>query len=405
MRWTIVAILCVGCASGGDPDVTETGQHADAGVDSSLDAQNDGASTCDPSADPCPPSQHCSELLHECIDGCRSDDGCDGRKCDVANHECVGCVSGSDCTAGEVCSAGNCVPSCSGTNPCPGAFTCCTPACVDMQSNVDNCGKCGNACSVANGKAVCTAGACAVGKCDPPFADCDGKAGNGCETNTSSDVANCGGCGKACAPAHATGKCVVGGCVVDACNGGFANCDGKQDNGCEADLAHDPSNCGACGSAPGEVCNLRDDNCNGACDENDGCRVAVSRSVSSKEHFYTTDATEAGCCGYTVENSPYFWLYSSSQPDTTAFYRCYDASLGRHFYTTSSTCEVWGASALEGTMGFIGTKEVCGATALYRLTKNNDHLFTIDAAEKAGAISGGWIDEGVAGWVWTASHG
>jgi hypothetical protein len=32
------------------------------------------------------------------------------------------------------------------------------------------------------------------------------------------------------------------------CTAGFADCDGKQDNGCEANLTRDKKNCGACGN-------------------------------------------------------------------------------------------------------------------------------------------------------------
>ncbi|MGZ3419423.1 MAG: hypothetical protein ACXWUG_25365 [Polyangiales bacterium] len=398
MRFGIAAILLsMSCVNGGsdDPPFVRT----DGGADTTT--SEDASTTCDPAADPCTPDKHCSPLLRECIDGCHADEGCGGKKCDVANHECVTCVSNGDCTAGEVCSAGECVPMCSASSPCPGALTCCSAACVDPATNLENCGGCGNPCTIAHGKGACTGGKCNVSTCELPYSDCDKDSKTGCETDTSSNDAHCGGCDHPCASKNGTGKCVSGACTI-TCNGSFADCDKNPTNGCEADLAHDPSNCGACGNAPAETCNMKDDNCNGKCDDVAGCRVAVHRSVNATEHFYTTDATEAACCGYTVESSPYFYLYSSPAPDTVAFYRCYS---GRHFYTTSSTCEVYGASAVESTMGYIGTKETCGSTALYRLTKSSDHLFTTDPTERDAAKSAGWVDEGIAGWVWRTPTG
>jgi hypothetical protein len=58
------------------------------------------------------------------------------------------------------------------------------------------------------------------------------------------------GCGaSACMPCSlpltATAKCLAGQCVPDTCAQGRADCDGKPDNGCEADLSA-PANCGSC---------------------------------------------------------------------------------------------------------------------------------------------------------------
>jgi hypothetical protein len=193
-------------------------------------------------------------------------------------------------------------------------------------------------------------------------------------------------------------------CKVTSCSSGFADCNGNGADGCEVDLARDPNNCGSCGSKPAETCNLRDDNCNGVCDDLDGCRVGIHRSRSG-DYFYTSSASEAACCGYVVENLNYYYLYNDGGADRTAFYRCYNSSLGRHFYTTSSTCEVWGAGAVEGIIGQIGTTPTCGSVPLYRIRGTMGHMFTTDAGERATAIAGGWIDEGIAGYVWKSPRG
>ncbi len=288
-----------------------------------------------------------------------------------------------------------------------GAHSCCAGKCVDTGHDLANCGGCGQACQPAHASGVCLSGSCSIGSCAAPFADCDGNAADGCEVDTSSSSSNCGACFTPCAPpAGASAGCSGSACTITGCPAGMADCDHVFSNGCETNLATDPNNCGACGAKPVEVCNLKDDNCNGRCDDVAGCRVAVDRSVnhSTGEHFYTTSGTEAACCGYTVEDAPYYYLYNASQPGLVPFYRCRLAS-GFHFYTTSATCEGSPGATLEGQMGWIATGAVCGSTPLYRLASGNDHLFTTSSAERASAIAGGYTSEGTAGWVWLTPQG
>jgi hypothetical protein len=93
--------------------------------------------------------------------------------------------------------------------------------------------------------------------CTPGYADCNGKVDDGCETTlgTSSD---CGECGAECSNPHgvthctatsATGTTFTVGSVEcrPTCATGFADCDLKPDNGCETDLNSDTLNCSACG--------------------------------------------------------------------------------------------------------------------------------------------------------------
>jgi len=44
------------------------------------------------------------------------------------------------------------------------------------------------------------------------------------------------------------GVCENGAIAIKSCNKGFADCDGKPDNGCEIDIMNDNDNCGACGN-------------------------------------------------------------------------------------------------------------------------------------------------------------
>ena len=115
---------------------------------------------------------------------------------------------------------------------------------VDLQTSLAHCGACGAACSGPD--AQCSGGECTVG-CPEGMGDCDGEAANGCETPLNT-VDNCGGCGSRCDPANGTGDCAAGTCTIASCDAGFENCDGSSSNGCEARLESDPGNCGSCGN-------------------------------------------------------------------------------------------------------------------------------------------------------------
>lgn len=45
---------------------------------------------------------------------------------------------------------------------------------------------------------MCAAGACAIGACNPGFANCDAMAMNSREVNLQTDRASCGACGNVC---------------------------------------------------------------------------------------------------------------------------------------------------------------------------------------------------------------
>ena len=86
--------------------------------------------------------------------------------------------------------------------------------------------------------------------CSRGRADCDRNPLNGCEAELNTNE-NCMACGHACTAAHATAACtgaLVGvGCLIDACDRGFADCNRAYSDGCEVSTDADPANCGACG--------------------------------------------------------------------------------------------------------------------------------------------------------------
>ena len=195
-----------------------------------------------------------------CQPGWNDCDGIDANGCEA------------DLTLATTC--GSCSGACSGTTPfcdpapdlatatCVSAClapsgTLCGSTCVDPTSDATNCGGCGTACAFANASATCVGGACALGACEPAWADCDASAGNGCETSTTR-LATCGSCTSACDLPNAEEWCVEGACEVTGCERGFGDCDAMSANGCEADL-RSASSCGDCatqctGATP--VCGL-----------------------------------------------------------------------------------------------------------------------------------------------------
>jgi hypothetical protein len=94
-------------------------------------------------------------------------------------------------------------------------------------------------------------------------ANCDGVLGN--QPNLQTDVHNCGACGNDClaGAVHATYACVVGACKFQGCQAGY------HDNGASPDGVAGDEKCGyPCTFASAqEACNGVDDNCDGQIDE------------------------------------------------------------------------------------------------------------------------------------------
>lgn len=191
----------------------------------------------------------CTGALADC-DG--DEASCETDLSSDVNH-CGGCVS--TCTFDAevadphgllVCAAGDCAPVCNaGWGDCDGDYT---TGCETAVNSVAQCGACGFDCAVQLvHAAVTTCNAtsfqCEVVGCAAGFGDCDGSHATGCETDLYT-TADCGGCSamaanEACTglPQVTTSTCPAGTCVIDACAGGFGDCDGMAANGCEQEFA------------------------------------------------------------------------------------------------------------------------------------------------------------------------
>ncbi|MCU0657003.1 MAG: MopE-related protein [Polyangiaceae bacterium] len=237
----------------------------------------------------------------ECDSGRADCDGNANNGCEVLTNEnplhCGGC--------GKVCSSVNATPTCSNgvCQPiCKAGFADCDgePAngCeTNLNTNKDNCGTCGNTCNSSNGVATCSGGTCGL-SCSSGFGDCDLNAVNGCETNTNTNVNNCGGCGNACSSVNGTPSCSQGNCAI-ACLGSFRNCDSNAANGCEIDTSSDVNNCGTCGNK----CNST--NGTATCD-NGVCKIAAcnagfgncdNNAANGCETNTNTANNNCGTCG------------------------------------------------------------------------------------------------------------
>ena len=105
---------------------------------------------------------------------------------------------------------------------------------------------------------IATGNLCVSTDCPPPFATCAGESGV-CTTDTSRDIDHCGACANKCPKPprnfHGTALCAACKCQI-ACADLYADCNAKQDDGCETSTANDPKNCGFCGNTckDGDLC-------------------------------------------------------------------------------------------------------------------------------------------------------
>lgn len=83
-------------------------------------------------------------------------------------------------------------------------------------------------------------------ECTADRVDCNANPADGCEADLANDPLNCGRCAGLCPrPNHATPGCAARVCGIGDCEGGYDDCDLEVANGCEQSL-DTMDHCGAC---------------------------------------------------------------------------------------------------------------------------------------------------------------
>jgi len=166
---------------------------------------------------------HCVHGLLEFWADCNQDIDKDGCEVDLRSDEDNCGVCGNACDPGQKCldQSGSIECLCKlGQTLCP-ARTNESESCVDLENDPRNCGACGYVCPyVPNAKPVCSRGRCGH-ECLPGTADCNGRDDDGCEVELNKDPRNCGACGASCDVARGQ-PCVGGHCLMGDCDEGTA---------------------------------------------------------------------------------------------------------------------------------------------------------------------------------------
>ncbi len=127
------------CALDGGTCVACTNDASCSGATPRCDTNSGLCVACVPMNDNCPIGKYCSTTggQFKCVDGCKADGttcATDGGNFKCCNHACVNIDS----------DAQNCGTTCS---KCTGQFnTCCLGSCVDVKSDISNCSQCGAKC-------------------------------------------------------------------------------------------------------------------------------------------------------------------------------------------------------------------------------------------------------------------
>jgi hypothetical protein len=130
---------------------------------------------------------------------------------------------------------------------------------------------------------VCTPSNGGTEACDNRDNNCNGRVDEGFDTTA--DPLNCGMCGNDCRRQHAIPACAMGRCAIRQCDSGWRDLDMNPDNGCEYQCSP---------SGTREVCDGRDNDCNGLVDE--GFDLMTDRAHCGRcNNVCVFDRAEAAC--------------------------------------------------------------------------------------------------------------
>ncbi len=177
---------------------------------------------------------------------------------------------------------------------CPVGEVPCSGVCADLASDTQNCGACGNACLLAHAIATCAGGACELLACDPGWVDCDTDPSNGCEASLANDPSNCGACGFVCTSSC---LCIAGQCGLLSCPKDKVNCPGDPPCQCATQLGTN-MNCNFCG----DTCALP--NATSQCTPNPMPVPTLCVIVSCDAGFADCDMNAANGCEVSTDTDP-----------------------------------------------------------------------------------------------------
>ncbi|KAJ7741838.1 hypothetical protein B0H16DRAFT_1693900 [Mycena metata] len=102
-------------------------------------------------------------------------------------------------------------------------------------------------------------------------------------------------------------------------------------------------------------------------------------------------------------------VFTSQELSTVPFFHLFDGTINDSFYTTSTferDLALANGYVVGGPDTFIYPTQICGSIPFFRLYDSalTEHFYTTNAAVQASMLaSGGWADEGVAGYVLDAN--
>jgi hypothetical protein len=287
------------------------------------------------------------------------------------------CTGEGACMPGatQVCDA-NGIQTCGvdcqwGACGCASGQTSCGGTCTAFESDVRNCGGCGNDCTqlphVAGGSAACVSGRCTYG-CAAGYQDCAGN-GQGCTTSLTT-ATNCGACGGACgvgdpmcAPASsAAGAGGAGGAGAAGVTGFHcvSGCPAAAPTLCSgscADLSTSNANCGTCGHA-----------CTGSASCKGGTCVCTTGTQACGGTCATTSSDNANCgkCGQVCPSGSTCTsaVCACSGPATQSCGECGSQSrtCTNGIWSAWSACRGEGVCAAGTTTGCTNGTETCDRT-------------------------------------------
>lgn len=169
------------------------------------------------------------------------------------------------------------------------------------------------------------------------------------------------------------------------------------------------TDCAPQGQSP-EVCDLKDNDCNGLIDNGAHCKQLVYR------YYYNNNGDVAhllrlendGVDNYRAEGEKFKTYRQKVDGRLTELWKLKKTNPRDHFFTISDNERDNAVSNMgyerKGNIGFCARNEVPGSVPLYRLYNGGnvtDHFYTISRDERDNAVSNlGYVREGVECWVW-----